>query len=132
MAKLSDTEVFKLRESYNALLKQTDGTLTAEGLHALYLECGHDFPLAKIRTLAKPMRILTKPSFLEAKMLFMQLKMFANKSPVSPRTEPAEAKARFLFLFLFFCRQKALRVEPVARPDLALDQFPFVPLFCTH
>src|SRR5690606_2186 len=71
---------FKLRESYNQHLKETDGILTAEGLHQIYVECGHDFPLAKIKTLAKPMRILTKPSFLEAKMLFMQLKMFAAKA----------------------------------------------------
>ena len=95
MAKLSDTEIFKLRESYNQHLKETDGILTAEGLHKIYLECGQDFPLTKIKTLAKPMRILQKPSFLEAKMLFMQLKMFANKGPsgaLSPRaTEDAEA-----------------------------------------
>ena len=88
MAKLSDTDIFKLRESYNQHLKETDGILTAEGLHKIYLECGQDFPLQKIKTLAKPMRILSKPSFLEAKMLFMQLKMFANKAPsgvLSPR-----------------------------------------------
>lgn len=89
MAKLSDTETFKLREAYNNHLKETDGVLTAEDLHKIYLECGHDFPLARIRTLAKPMRILQKPSFLEAKMLFMQLKMMSNKpagsNPLSPR-----------------------------------------------
>lgn len=94
MAKLSDSETFKLREAYNAHLKDTDGILTAEGLQKIYVECGFDFPVARIKTLAKPMRILTKPSFLEAKMLFMQLKMMANKpaggGPLSPRSMDAE------------------------------------------
>jgi len=93
MAKLTDTEIFKLREAYNQHLKETDGILTAEGLHKIYVECGQDFPLTKIKTLAKPMRILQKPSFLEAKMLFMQLKMFANKGPsgaLSPRAAAEE------------------------------------------
>lgn len=97
MAKLSDSETFKLREAYNAHLKDTDGILTAEGLNKIYLECGFDFPVARIKTLAKPMRILQKPSFLEAKMLFMQLKMMANKPAgsgvLSPRAMEAETAA---------------------------------------
>src|SRR3546814_9130061 len=97
MAKLSDTETFTLREAYNNHLKESDGILTAEGLQQIFVECGHEFAIARIKTLAKPMRILQKPSFLEAKMLFMQLKMMAAKqagTPLSPRSVAQDTGVR--------------------------------------